>query len=173
MFPLSILPVFRFWWSRCLWRCIHTHRRRQRCVGLNGQSLFVSQGPGNGQSKGLYLYFMFDQRRLDIIDQVEYGVHDRLHIYPLCGIFFFPWHRHQIEGTDGFWCLFQKTLAKWGKRNCQSFQAASAGLWHCKSGWFFKSSVPLNQVYPGPVYSNLVGYTTLEVNDYTFLYRSR
>ena len=25
-----------------------------------------------------------------------------LHIYPLCGIFYFPWHRHQIEGTNGF-----------------------------------------------------------------------
>ena len=23
-------------------------------------------------------------------------VHYRLHIYPLCGIFYFPWHRHQI-----------------------------------------------------------------------------
>ena len=29
-------------------------------------------------------------------------VHNRLHIYPLCGIFYFPWHRHQIEGTTGF-----------------------------------------------------------------------
>ena len=27
------------------------------------------------------------------------------------GIFYFPWHRHQIEGTDGFYCLIQKTLA--------------------------------------------------------------
>ena len=27
------------------------------------------------------------------------GVDDRLHIYPLCGIFYFPWHRHQIEPT--------------------------------------------------------------------------
>ena len=26
------------------------------------------------------------------------GVHNRLHIYPLCGICYFPWHRHQIEG---------------------------------------------------------------------------
>ena len=32
----------------------------------------------------------FDQRRVDIFDQVECGVHDRLHIYPLCGIFYFP-----------------------------------------------------------------------------------
>ena len=34
-----------------------------------------------------------------------FGVDDRLHIYgiyPLCGLFYFPWHRHQIEGTDGF-----------------------------------------------------------------------
>ena len=42
----------------------------------------------------LYLHTIFDQRRLDIIDQVEYGVHDILHIY-------FPWHKHQIEGTNG------------------------------------------------------------------------
>ena len=39
-------------------------------------------------------YNILDQRRVDIIDQVEYGVHDRLHIYPLCGIFYFLWHRH-------------------------------------------------------------------------------
>ena len=37
------------------------------------------------------------------------GVHDRLHIYPLCGIFYFPWHRHQIEGANGFYCLIRKT----------------------------------------------------------------
>ena len=29
-------------------------------------------------------------------------VHYRLHIYPLCGIFYFPWHRHYIERTTGF-----------------------------------------------------------------------
>ena len=33
------------------------------------------------------------------INIVEYVVHGRLHIYHLCGIFYFPWHRHQIEGT--------------------------------------------------------------------------
>ena len=26
-----------------------------------------------------------------------------------CGIFYFPWHRHQIEGTNGFYCLIRKT----------------------------------------------------------------
>ena len=34
----------------------------------------------------------------------SFGVHDRLHIYPpvsLRVIFYFLWHRHQIEGTDG------------------------------------------------------------------------
>ena len=30
-------------------------------------------------------------------------------IYPLCGVFYFPWHRHQIEGTNGFYCLIRKT----------------------------------------------------------------
>ena len=34
--------------------------------------------------------------------RLECGVHDRLHIYPLCGIFYFPWHGHQKEGTNGF-----------------------------------------------------------------------
>ena len=29
------------------------------------------------------------------------GAHDRLHIDPMRGIFYFPWHRHQIEGTNG------------------------------------------------------------------------
>ena len=41
--------------------------------------------------------------------RLECGVHDRLHTYPLCGIFYFPWHRHQIEGTNGFYCLIRKT----------------------------------------------------------------
>ena len=40
--------------------------------------------------------------------RLECGVHDRLHIYPLCGIFYFPC-RHQIEGTNGFYCLIRKT----------------------------------------------------------------
>ena len=39
---------------------------------------------GFDMSGYLYLYTIFDQRRVDIIDKVEYGVHDRLHIYPLC-----------------------------------------------------------------------------------------
>ena len=41
--------------------------------------------------------------------RLECGIHDRLHIYPLCGIFYFPWHRHQIEGTNSFYCLIRKT----------------------------------------------------------------
>ena len=32
----------------------------------------------------------FDQHCVDIIDQVEYEVHNRLLIYPLCGIFSSP-----------------------------------------------------------------------------------
>ena len=31
----------------------------------------------------------------------------------LCGVFYFPWHRHQVEGTNGFYRLFRKTQAKW------------------------------------------------------------
>ena len=33
--------------------------------------------------------------------RLECEVHDRLHSYPLCGIFYFPWHRHQIEEANG------------------------------------------------------------------------
>ena len=40
---------------------------------------------------------------------LEYGVHDRLHIYHLCGIFDFPWLTHQIKGTNGLQCLIRKT----------------------------------------------------------------
>ena len=49
-----------------------------------------------------YLYTYFDQHRVDIIDQVECAVHDKLHIYPLFGICYFPWHKHRIEGTNVF-----------------------------------------------------------------------
>ena len=42
-------------------------------------------------------------------------------------------HRHQIEGTDGFYCLLRKTLAKRGKRNCQSSEAKSRQQ-HSNSG---------------------------------------
>ena len=33
--------------------------------------------------------------------RVECGVHNRLYIYPPppCGIFYFPWYRHHMEGT--------------------------------------------------------------------------
>ena len=41
----------------------------------------------------IYVYTLFDHHRVDIFDQIEYGV---------CGIFYFPWHRHQIEMTNGF-----------------------------------------------------------------------
>ena len=42
------------------------------------------------------------QRRVIIFNQVECGVQDRLHIYPLCGVFYFPWNRQQIEGIKCF-----------------------------------------------------------------------
>ena len=35
------------------------------------------------------------------------------------------WHRHQIEGTNSFYCLIRKTLAMRGKRNCQSSEEKS------------------------------------------------
>ena len=46
----------------------------------------------------------------------------------LCGVFYFPWHRHQIERTNGFYSLLRKTQTKWGKRSCPSFEAAEVVL---------------------------------------------
>ena len=34
----------------------------------------------------------------------------RLQLYPLCGIFYFPWHRHQLEGITGFVSLPKANL---------------------------------------------------------------
>ena len=72
--------------------------------------------------KPLPLHYL-DQRLVYIIDQVEYGVHGRLHIYPLCGIIDVPWHRHQVEGINGFcvsserhWLSGVKEFAKGSKR---------------------------------------------------------
>ena len=52
---------------------------------------------------------VFRELSFSRLEYGEYGVHDRLHIYPLCGVFYFPWHRHQIEGTNGFYCHIRKT----------------------------------------------------------------
>ena len=45
------------------------------------------------------------------------GVHDSVHVYPLCGIFYLPWHIGNIK-------------KKCGKRNCQSSEAAPPGFEH-------------------------------------------
>ena len=48
----------------------------------------------------------------------------------ITGFFHFPaWDlllgvKHQIEGTNDFYCLFRKTQAKWGELNCPSFEMA-------------------------------------------------
>ena len=38
---------------------------------------------------------------LSFPSRLQCGVHDRLHIYPQCVVLYFPWHIHQIEGTNG------------------------------------------------------------------------
>ena len=40
----------------------------------------------------------------------------------------FTWHRHQIERTTGFYCLFRKTQANVGWRNCLRFEKAVGGI---------------------------------------------
>ena len=49
------------------------------------------------------------------------------HLSPY-GILYFPWLRHQIKATTGFWCLFRKPQAMWGERNCLSFVTAVGGI---------------------------------------------
>ena len=46
-----------------------------------------------------------------------------------CGIFYFPWHRHQIEGTTGFKCLFRKTQANVGWTKLPKYQNGSRWDW--------------------------------------------
>ena len=59
--------------------------------------------------------------------RVGCGVHDSYTFHCQCGLV--PgsdsWHSHQVEGTDGLYCLLRKTLAKRGKWNCQSSEAKS------------------------------------------------
>ena len=39
-----------------------------------------------------------------------------LHIYPLCGIFYFLWYRHQIEGTFSFLSVSSERLCQSGAK---------------------------------------------------------
>ena len=59
---------------------------------------------------------------------LEFEPHDRLPAYPMLAVFYFSWLRHQIDWTDGFRCLFRKTLAKRGKRKCQRSEAMPVGF---------------------------------------------
>ena len=56
--------------------------------------------------------------------RLECGVHNRLHIYPLCWIFHFHWHRHPIEGTNGLYCPIWKTQAMWDT-NVRKFRSGT------------------------------------------------
>ena len=64
-----------------------------------------------------YNIVMFIQRTLFILRRPKHLLHIPVRTG---GIFFFPWHRHQIEGTDRFYCLLRKSG---GKQNCQSSEA--------------------------------------------------
>ncbi|KAI0228390.1 hypothetical protein LSAT2_021128 [Lamellibrachia satsuma] len=50
-------------------------------------------------------YETFDKRRhIDAINwhQSQWSVNPQQVFLQLLGIFYFPWHRHQVEGTCGF-----------------------------------------------------------------------
>ena len=53
-------------------------------------------------SKHLILWLTHEWLREMSVSRLECGIHDKLDIYPVHGTFYFPWHRHQIEGTNGF-----------------------------------------------------------------------
>ena len=46
-----------------------------------------------------YFYYYTQGLFLELSFPKSIGVHDRFHIYHPFRIFYFPWHRHQIEGT--------------------------------------------------------------------------
>ena len=80
------------------------------------------------------------------IETTTLWVHNRLHIYPLCGIFSFPWHRHQVEGTNGFLVSLPKDTSKVGWTNLPRFWNGSRWSLRPKSPtlchrWFW-SPVP-------------------------------
>ena len=52
------------------------------------------------------------------------------HLPPMWDLLF-PWHRHQVEGSKDFLCLFRKTPANWGERNWPIMEITGGGfkLW--------------------------------------------
>ena len=77
------------------------HRGNQlevaRCGAVEPLVEFLSINSGKSRSLSYFTGF---------ITELSYskngGVHTRLHIYPLCRIFYLTRHRHQTEGTNGF-----------------------------------------------------------------------
>ena len=61
----------------------------------------------------IHLYIMIDQRLVGIINQVELHSMASTTGYTFAPVWdiSLPWCRHQIEGTDGFYCLPRRTLA--------------------------------------------------------------
>ena len=47
--------------------------------------------------------------------------------FPEWGLLF-PWNRPQIEGINGFYCLFRKTHTKWGERSCPNSETVEVVL---------------------------------------------
>ena len=47
--------------------------------------------------------------------------------FPEWGLLF-PWNRHQIERTNGFYTLFRKRHTKWGEQSCPSSETVEVVL---------------------------------------------
>ena len=74
---------------------------------------------------GLNLFPVWSRSGLASCPSLDYNVESTTsYTFPVQtgGIFYFPWHIHQIEGTKAF-SVSKKTLAKRGKLNCQGSEA--------------------------------------------------
>ena len=94
--------------SSSYWLCIQSFVITRPIITLIGCNAVdrASRFFGLQYSKPTIRGLTQDWLRESSFTRLECGVHDSLHIYPLCGIFYFPCHIHQTEGTIGFWSLF-------------------------------------------------------------------
>ena len=88
-------------------------------VSASSQAIFLSFSLSLGYWTGPFAGRFKIQRKLVSPLQV-------IHL-PLCGIFYFPWHRHQIKGTTAVGVFSERHRQMWGERNCLSFETAVGG----------------------------------------------
>ena len=94
------------------------------------------------------------------------GVHNRLHIYPLCGIFYFPWHRHQIEAKKGPTAFSVSSERHWQSGVKEIAKVSKRSLWDSIARPLDCQSHALSTEPPRPSLSSYT--TTFRVTDSGF-----